>query len=580
MPYSALHYVWLLFVCITLFNACQKDHLNTNRLEIVSEDISNKNSKMYVNDKATYWEEGDKIIINGNSVSICKDGSGKFYADLDSYDPETNYWGTTTGSGYNYPQAGGKMTFNLPHTYRYSAVSVNGQTYQKIAAPMLGYKTPSDDKLLLKHLTGALLINVSNHADGSKPIVIDRITVSNDQGYKLCGSLTVTYTSANSSSFVVSPQTGADETESSVIMDIGNGLSIDYDDAKTIQIPIRTAGTDFTPVKFKIKVTGYISGTRYTFEQEQTTGGILGRAVAGYASVDINPSNGHTSTGPLFSSIVGGDGKTYYQIYTPSDWRLMSGSDNYILMDDIDMTGVNTYTKSYFSGILLGNFHTVSNLTVISSNSSEPAYMNCGLFELASNATISSLTINGMTLKRRNGSTSQVPFGGAIASFTSTYQPLTISGVTITNLNFDFGDSILNAPFLGGFIGDIQGDNITIENSSISFAPNVIINCSGEALIGGIASGRYSTYGYDPCTPVVNNVSINFNNLSVNQSGSNVVYFGGLLGRKGSANVTPTTSSVSGTVQINSSGKVYKGKVYGDSSEIPTGINTSGLVWD
>lgn len=574
------HLLGIVLFCCILSSSCQRENISSNRLVISAEGIGNSQSKMYVDDKVSYWEDGDEMIINGGRVAIRMDGSGNSYADLDSYNPENNYWGVTTD--YFLYNIGNNLTFNLPHLYQYRTITVDVNTYQKLEAPMVGYKTSSDEKLVLKHLTGVLMVNVQNHANGSSPIVIDRITVSNNQGYKLCGSLTINYTTANGDGFSVSPQTGASGVENSVIMDFGNGLSIDYGDNQTVQIPIRVAGSNGTPVKFNVKVEGHINNTRYTFEQEQTTGGVLGRAVAGYASVDINPSGGYTSTGPLFSSIVGGDDRTYYQLYTPSDWCLMTQnagySNNYILMDDLNMEGITTYTiPGAYAGIISGNFHTITNLTVLSSVGSEPQYMNGGLIEFGNGATISALSINGMTIKRREGSTAQIPFGGAIASFVS--GSFSIENVHINNLKIDFGDVTTTSLIWGGFIGDIQSNDVSIVSSSVTFAADEVLSCSDIARIGGIASGRYSS-SYMHCTPTLDNVSVNFNSLTINQTSNAVTYFGGLLGNKGYANVTPTNCSVGGNVQINSNGTVYKGKVYGDSSEIPDGINVSGLNWN
>lgn len=597
------HLLRIVLFCCVLLSSCQRERITSNQLVIAAEGIGGGQSKMYVDDLVSYWEDGDELLINGSRVSIHKDGSGNYYADLDSYNPENNYWGGTIKSFEAI--SGSNLTFSLPYIYQYRTVTVDANTYQKLEAPMVGYKTPSDDKLVLKHLTGVLIVCVKNQIS-SNNLILDRITISNNQGYKLSGDLTINYTDVNGA-FVLSPQTGAVGRENTVIMDFGEGVSIANNRDQIVQIPVPIAGTAEVPIKFNIKVEGHIIedgvfyslASKYTFEQTQTTGGILGRAIAGYA--DVIMASESTQEGALFSTVSDG-GETYYQIFTPSDWRLMTeaikngwrynnnindsyGLVNYRLEDDIDMSGIYTYMlRSFVGHIIDGNHHTITNLTVLSSNWNNGGGSDeyFGMIQNANLTTIRNLSINGMTLKRTEGHTGQRCSVGTIAAHMPGEDMLTISGVSISGLNFDFGDVNTTSLNVGGFIGCITNNYAIIENSSVSFAPNVVLNCSGEARIGGVATGDFfgATMSYH-CTPTLNNVNINFGNLIINQGNNeSTTYFGGVLGRKKYANVTPINCSVSGTVQINSNGTVCKGKVYGDDSSIPNGINVSGLTWN
>ena len=166
---------------------------------------------------------------------------------------------------------------------------------------------------------------------------------------------------------------------------------------------------------------------------------------------------------------------------------------------------------------------------------------------------------------------------GALFSV-SNYDGTTIDNVHITNFRVvKTSGTLWGRGYIGGFIGQLGGD-ITISNSSITFAANQDF-CTGDGYtkaIGGV-------YGYHldsnpTCT--LDNVSVNFGTM--NFTGS-TYYFGGMGGSYApsgsgyyyaSFNGTCNDVVVSGNVTY---GNGTFGKVTPTINELD-GINASGLT--
>ncbi len=98
---------------------------------------------------------------------------------------------------------------------------------------------------------------------------------------------------------------------------------------------------------------------------------------------------------------------TVYALYMEGEWTLVRtanevqqmfnrGSRNYYIYNDIDCTGVTVPAMSSFTGVIEGNGHTISNITVTSSNIRNQNVALFGTVGVA--ARISNLTLDGVAI--------------------------------------------------------------------------------------------------------------------------------------------------------------------------------------
>lgn len=498
---------------LALLTACQKE--SSGRLELVAEGMGGGNTKMTVNGVYSYWQEGDKVNINGSEVSLIVDAEQAY---VDGEFSSDNYYIVFPSSIYQ-SRSGNVVTVDMPSTYQYRSVYISGVgTRQVLDAPMAYSGDAAGGKAQMKHLTGALNVQIT----GPTGITIDRIIVGTTQNRQLSGEMQFDLSNLeNIGSSTV------DASASTVTM-IGGRLG-------TVQIPIPVLTGD---VNFTVKVVAHKEGTKYTFERTQTTGGHLGRAVLGTVVVDLNEGQTGVTTSALFPTTIVG-GKIYYQISTPEDLCLMSnavcgthyredGDDytrrwsydglyykdaNYILANDIDMTGLAFTGIEGFCGEFNGGNHTITNLTV--SGNTDASYPVCwGLFastSYGSTVLVENLQISNITLVSRNG-TDNPAYCGSL--FGNVGGGVTISNVEITGYGIvrssGYSGNYGNF-YAGGFVGRQVG-NLIIENSSVSFAANqAFTEWSNYMLYLGGITAYYQTTSAETS---LDNVTVNFGTMS------------------------------------------------------------------
>lgn len=517
-----------------LLSSCQKE-LPSGRLELLAEGMGGGNTKMTVNGVYSYWQEGDKVNINGTEATITIGGTsvgrlggevatGAETAYVDGEFSADEYYIVFPSSVYS-GRTGSVVTLDMPSTYSYSSGWIstgNGSggyaSGQVLNAPMAYIGDAANGRVTMKHLTGALNVQIT----GPSGIIIDRIIVGTTQNRKLSGEMQFDLSNLeNIGSSTV-------DASASTITMIGGRVG-------TVQIPIPVLTGD---VNFTVKVVAHKEGTKYTFERTQTTGGHLGRAVLGTVVVDLNEGQTGVTTSALFPTTVVGS-KTYYQISTPEEFCLMSnavcgthyredGDDytrrwiydglyykdaNYILVNDIDMTGLAFTGIEGFCGELNGGNHTITNLTV--SGNTDASYPVCwGLFastSYSSTVLVENLQISNITLISRNG-TNNPAYCGSL--FGNVGGGVTISNVEITGYGIvrstSYSGNYGNF-YAGGFVGRQVG-NLVIENSSVSFAANqAFTEWSNYMLYLGGITAYYQTTSAETS---LDNVTVNFGTMT------------------------------------------------------------------
>lgn len=576
---------------LTLLSACQKEPIN--RLTLTAEGMGG-GEKMTVNGLSSYWQTGDAVNINGEESSVTVNGSqayvdGEFSAD--------NYCIVFPSSIYQ-SRSGSTVTMNMPASYQYK--TSGGQ--QVLDAPMAYWGTASDGTVMMKHLTGALNVQIT----GPSGISIDRITIETSQHRVMSGEMQFNLSDIENIGSSTTDGTGEHRT---VQMFFDN----ESFSTGTVQVPIPVLAGN---VNFTVKVEGHVEGTKHTFERTQSTGGHLGRAELGIVAVDLNEGQPNVATSALFQTTTVG-GTTYYEISTPQDLRLLSDaligsfyrdySDdlvnrvwcyndlnykdaNYMLTNNLNMNGINIKSLWHYAGILDGNNHTISNLTITESarRDDDVCYDQIGLFTSPQNATIRNITFNYLTMGL---DVSSDLLGGYIGSIAGDAYNTTVSNVHI--MNFQVNCHFRRRIVLGGFFGTGGG---SILNSSVTFADGQEITSSSSTYANSNFSslGGLSGRGHCPAS----NVTVNFNNIifriydgSYNEYIRNTkCLVGGVFGNA-QTTLTPDISiynniTITGSITASGYSNVYTGKVYNNyysgiyysSTDTFNGVDASGLT--
>jgi len=175
----------------------------------------------------------------------------------------------------------------------------------------------------------------------------------------------------------------------------------------------------------------------------------------------------------------------YTAIYTAEDLRNLSNkTGNYILMEDIDLSGVNFYSISNFSGTFNGNGHVIKNLSYSTVGSLDYGLFNyCG-----SGTTISNLGLENINIAAEEccggiigviysneakiencyvtGTvTSNYPAGGLVGYNSNT-------NLTILDCYTDVNVYSNNQRDLGGYIFGYCGPNAIINSSNTYYINN------------------------------------------------------------------------------------------------------------
>ena len=578
----------------TLFSACQKEQ-DVSRLELTVEGMGGE--KMYVDGLASYWQTGDAVNINGEETNITVNGNLAYVENIPSAE---NYYIVFPASDYR-GRDGSVVTVDMPSTYQYrTGHSGDYVWHQLLDAPMAYYGDAAGGQARMMHLTGALNVQIT----GPSGIVIDRIIIGTTQNRVMSGTMQFDLSDME---HIGSSATNA-TANNTVEMIVGMNVS-------TVQIPIPVLAGN---LNFVVKVEGHVEGTKYIFERTQNTGGHLGRGVLGNVTVNLNEGQTGVTTSALFPTTTIGT-KTYYEISTPSDLQLMSaavygteyrseGDDyvrkwiynglrycdaNYLVVNDIDMSDKNFTSITGFGGEFNGGNHTIRNLKVGSVHTNNSWYTlgfqsYWGVFTATTctdgaSVKVCDVTFENLTTMWRSGGPYEEAYDNRVGALfsVSNYDGTTIDNVHITNFRVvKTSGNLWGRGYIGGFIGQLGGD-ITIRNSSITFAANQDF-CSGDGYtkaVGGI-------YGYhldSPPTCTLDNVSVDFGTMNFTGSAGSAYYFGGLGGayaRSGSgyyyASFNGTCSGVVVTGNVTYNNGLF-GKVTPTISELD-GINANGLT--
>ena len=502
---------------------------------------------MYVSGLSSYWQTGDKVNINGAESSITVSGDRAY---VDGEFSAEDYCIVFPNSIYR-SSSGTTLTLNMPATYQYL---VDNEGRQILNAPMVYYGETTNGKVLMRHLTGAINVQIS----GPEEIVVDRITISTTQNRIMCGEMQFDLSDIDNIGSSISNPSAENTIQ----------MLFDQQTFSTgvVQIPIPVLTGD---VNFVIKVDSHIEGTKYKFERAQTTGGHLGRGVAGTATVNLNFGQPNVSTSALFETWVYNN-KTYYLIQDPTDLRIMSEANygngssssgwvyggldyrqaNYLLTRGMDMKECPIKSIMRFQGELNGNGWSLANLTVFPSNSYYSDYL--GLLLFPNGAIVKDLTIYDYTVKHQGNYYGTGVNVASISPYVSSNGAgLVIDNVLVSGFNLDLGAYTPGTFRFGGFVATRQAD-VEIKYSNCFLTPNQSFRCSSYCYIGGFCDGANSAG-----TLSTQNSSVDFKNLSIRQTGTAYTYIGGVLGflnESDALNVSGGNNIIKGNITINYSG--------------------------
>lgn len=267
--YVIRHFLGIMLAGSAFFCACQK---GPTGMELMAEGYATT-GKAEVSGESAYWVDGETVRINGvdMTITVPAAGTSAYVSDVEHADVYRALYPNTLN-----PSAmldADQVTVAIPRAYTYRVS--NG--HQAIDLPMAAYTT-SGTRLLFKHLTAAVVVEVKN--DFGIDIQVDSIVVSSNS-YQLSGSRDITL----SSSIEVPACTTATAADRRVAVRFNGGttLTVASGETKKVQVPVLPVGDGN---KFTVTVATHNVGDaamQYTFSRTQTTGGALSRAYVGYA---------------------------------------------------------------------------------------------------------------------------------------------------------------------------------------------------------------------------------------------------------------------------------------------------------
>jgi subtilisin family serine protease len=186
-------------------------------------------------------------------------------------------------------------------------------------------------------------------------------------------------------------------------------------------------------------------------------------------------------------------------------------SGNYILVNDIDLSSFGQWTPiPTFTGTLVGNNKTISNLHIVIPNTQFTSNQNFGLFGRIDGGIVQNLKLNNVNI---DGSATQ--HSGEWVD-TGTLTGVINASSTIDNVEVNGGTINVNrySSHIGGLVG--RADASTIKNSRVN---NLSISGNGD--IGGIAG--YSGGSNMIRDSQVNEVTINYSWYGVDRAVGGIV---------------------------------------------------------
>lgn len=564
-----------------LLASCQKEESTVTTVTLIAEEFQN-DTKFAVDGVHSYWCNSDKVRINDNGEMWVSAGtdqatvSGSFTTPLRALSPASLTTSDLTSDA---------ISVDFPATYQYSTTYLNGNTYQHVQTPMAAYAIDGNE-LQFKHLTGALMVKVTNST--TDLIYLESITISSDK-YKLNGLRPINFTNLTTNSLTTSD----DPEKRTVTMRFDNttlsipNYGVNY---KYVQIPVPPVGDDqhFTvTVKYRNSGSGFVTGKHCytkTLTQSGSSNKLL-RGQMGYVPFEATTSGTGVTEDYFFTD---GD---YYVI--ADKWQLLtlgnvSGNIDFPSDAKIKITNNITMTYNVINPIqnvieLDGGGHQINNLAI---NTTADGY--CGLLKnisgtYSSYAPIKNLTINNCTLYV----SSDAQYVGALAAKPTkvSITNCSITGLLTVKLQANNGNQV----YIGGLVGYPNSGALTISNCSIA---DIKYDNNGHFYTNNLfCGGLVGTF-----QPLSENCEITNCNVTISQESNYVqstggyVYFGGLVGATGSGangymkfmntivnitnlNVTSTTADCYAGAWI---GKFTN---YGGPGTIGLGSNlTSGLI--
>lgn len=298
---------------------CRKDNSPAG-MRLVAERIQG-GTKAMVDGADITWVAGETLRINGENKIVAIDGDGAY---IDGVTPSDEY-------RFIYPSSinstatldGDVVTVTIPALHEYNS-DANGK--QLLDVPMAGRAGSGSSSLYLKHLTAAIVVEITNYYGFA--VLVDSIVVrSGDAGtaYQLSGATTINLSAADMG---LTANASPEDAQRKVKMTFGSdrhALKIGQGATKRVLIPVLPVGDGN---KFTVAVTVHKDGdvaVAKTYSKTQGTGGAMGRAKLGYA--------GHT-VGFLFSvgstkKVIISQGNLQYQASSQT-WQFASNQYGYV----------------------------------------------------------------------------------------------------------------------------------------------------------------------------------------------------------------------------------------------------------
>ena len=513
------------------FVGCEKEmDEGDGMIEIFAETMGS-NSKVRLDDTNSTWENGDPICINGDEVSVVRGDNGRAY--INYANPQSVNRAVYPASlAANSNLSSDSISLNFPAYYHYRT---DASGHQLLELPMAARST-NREPLQFKHLTGALYVTVKNTAN--VPLILQSVTVASNH-YQLNG--TINGINLNFSGNInIIPTLSGNPSERYVSLIFDDGHTLDVNESIQVMLPVLPVGgatnipNDFT---IKVKTSSTNNQNLYLHSQSQTSGAdhTLARNELGYATTEITVTD-NTPTPTLDQE------GSHYVVRTPFDFKLMTENitsgditgDAYIdILADLDMTDipVKTINNSHFSGTINGNSHTISNLTIESILLNSSYY--CALFTTTNNIQIKNIRFDNLVLNHQG-----------------------------ENSNDD------RMVRLAGLICEIQGGVFNLDSDTLNYSAINVTNAIGTIYFGGLVC--------EPQAINITNCSVTMPNISI--SGKSF-YWGGFIASVGSTNTTISSSSWSGSVNLNATNTARVGSLIGRkiaSDLIITGCSVNG----
>jgi hypothetical protein len=310
----------------------------------------------------------------------------------------------------------------------------------------------------------------------------------------------------------------------------------------------------------------------FRFTKTQPTGGALPRNILGYAKTELKTSGDEITT----QQLIANNGESYY-ISTPLDLYLVANAINsrvysypdcyyyrgdIYIQNDIDMSGITITPITNFQGVLHGNNHIISNLTIKSTRNSNDYY--CALFyNNSSNCpNVYYLTLQDLCLLHESNAYGTLTMGGLYAVYDGQY---TLSNCNVNIKEMKNTGSVAGEINVGGLIGVFkegidQNKNVYINDCDVCIQ-SAIINGSNVINYGNYIGNvplKYSPY-FSGCSCLVD----------VTLTTTSSVRIGGFVGIKNKYDFSATNCSILGTINANVGGNYnYVGNLVGKYSNV------------